>query len=213
LSYTVLENFLPLSIQDEIERKFQFNTKWNYVSYTSGNEHKDVDELNENIIESPQFIHQSMWNGIKDESFHLLALPLYFLEGVSGCTVSEIFKIKTNMNLMDSRYEGEKYHPPHADHKSSEYFTMIYYIKDSDGPTRFFNKKITDPFPSRDLKLTGEVHPKKGTAILFKSNQMHTGTCPTNTENRLVTNFVFKATNLTTNFTPIEQPIIRNISE
>tara|TARA_Y200000002_G_scaffold336223_1_gene304266 strand:+ start:473 stop:1096 length:624 start_codon:yes stop_codon:yes gene_type:complete len=196
LSYTVIENFLPKGVEDAIEEQFQYKTQWNYVSFTSGNEEEDKDP---NSLECPQLVHQSFWAGEPTDTYALMSLPLNFLEAITGCTVKDIHKIKTNMNIMDPRYEG-KYHPPHADHKSSEYFTMIYYIKDSDGSTKFFNKSIKDPFPYRDLKIVGEVHPKKGRAVIFPANLMHTGTCPIKTENRLVTNYVFKADNLKVHF-------------
>jgi hypothetical protein len=201
LSYTVIENFLPTTIQNILEEQFQYNTQWNYVSFTSGNDTANaVDVVDDNIKECPQIVHISSWGG-KDnpETFGLTRMVLYFLESITGCTVTDVHKIKTNMNLKDESYKG-KYHPPHADHKSPEYFTMIYYIRDSDGPTRFFQKSTTDPMPYTDLKVIGEVEPKKGRAILFPANLMHTGTCPINHENRLVINLVFKADNLKIHF-------------
>ena len=151
---------------------FQYHTAWNYSSYTSGNnqENQSSDPL---VKECPQLIHQSLWNGVGDPaSINLTQMVLYFLEYISGCKVNDIHKIKVNMNLLDKSFK-DKYHPPHADHKSNEWFSLIYYIKDSDGPTRFFNKTTRDPHPEKDLKVVGEVDPKKGRAILFKSNQMH----------------------------------------
>tara|TARA_Y200000002_G_C22420715_1_gene553803 strand:+ start:28 stop:663 length:636 start_codon:yes stop_codon:yes gene_type:complete len=200
LSYTVIENFLPRTIENILEETFQYNTEWNYVSETSGNEEEAIDAIDENVKECPQLIHISHWGG-KDNpmTFGLTRMVLYFLEIATGCTVGDVHKIKTNMNIKDASYKG-KYHPPHADHKSPEYFTLIYYIKDSDGPTRIFQKSSTDPLPYSGLKVVGEVHPKKGRAILLKSNLMHTGTCPTENENRLVINFVFKADNLKIDF-------------
>lgn len=205
MSYTVIEDFLPTTVQNMLEEQFQYNTQWNYVSYTSGNEEDVIDAVSDNVIEDPpQLVHISSWGG-KDnpETFGLTRMVLYFLESITGCTVTDVHKIKTNMNLKDDTYKGKvKYHPPHADHKSPEYFTLIYYIKDSDGPTRIFQKTTLDPLPYKDLIEVGSVEPKKGRAILLKSNLMHTGTCPTETENRLVINFVFKAENLKVDFDP-----------
>ena len=204
MSYTVIENFLPKSIQDTIEEQFHFNTQWNYVSFTSGNA-KEIEGHNESVVddnikECPQLVHISQWGGKPNpETFGLTRMVLSFLENATGCTVGDIHKIKTNMNLKDESFKG-KYHPPHADHKSPEYFTLIYYIKDSDGPTRIFQKSTLDPMPYKDLEVVGEVHPKKGRAILLKSKLMHTATCPIENENRLVINFVFKATNLKIDF-------------
>jgi hypothetical protein len=79
---------------------------------------------------------------------------------------------------------------------------MLYYVRDSDGPTRFFNKWGTDPNSNEDLIETGRVDPKKGRAILFNSNIMHSSTCPQEHENRCSINYIFKADNLDLHFTP-----------
>lgn len=208
MSYTIIENFLPTSLQNRLEEQFQYNTKWNYVSQTSGNENDVIDNVDKNVLECPQLTHVSHFDGRdhqgvhmanNPESFELVTRVLDFLELISSCTITEIHRIKINMNLQNSMYKG-KYHPPHADHKSPDYFTLIYYIKDSDGPTRFFNKSTTDRLPYKDLKVITEVEPKKGKGILFPANVMHTGTCPINHENRLVINYIFKADNLKLDF-------------
>ena len=211
MSYTIIENIVPISIQDQLEDMFQYQTKWNYVSFTSGNDEGQLG-LDPLIKECPQLIHQPGHIENPDsDSFALTSMLLVFLESISGGKVGSIHKIKVNMNLLDTSFKG-KYHPPHADHKSNDYFSLIYYIKDSDGPTRFFNKTTRDPNPYKDLKIVGEVEPKKGRAILFKSNQMHTGTCPQETENRLVINYVFKAENLKLDFQKNNSTTVRYIA-
>ena len=105
MSYTVIENFLPKSIQDTIEEQFHFNTQWNYVSFTSGNA-KEIEGHNESVVddnikECPQLVHISQWGGKPNpETFGLTRMVLYFLENATGCTVGDIHKIKTNMNLI-----------------------------------------------------------------------------------------------------------------
>lgn len=210
MSYTIIENFLPPSIQDTLEQIFQYDTKWNYVSVTTGIEGVDFDK-DLPIKECPQLIHTSVFNAELSDSFGLTRLVLNFLESATGCKIGDIHKIKTNMNLKDPSFK-DIYHPPHMDHKSTEYFTLIYYIKDSDGPTRIFNKSATDAQPYNNLKVIGEVHPKKGTALLIKSNRLHTGTCPIESENRLVINYVFKAENLSLDIKTPTPPTIRYIA-
>jgi hypothetical protein len=60
LSYTIIENIVPISIQDQLEDMFQYQTKWNYVSSTSGNDEGQLG-LDPLIKECPQLIHQAMW--------------------------------------------------------------------------------------------------------------------------------------------------------
>ena len=210
MSYTIIENFLPIAVQNMIEEHFQYNSKWSYVSTTSGNNEDFIDKQNDNIKECPQLINLShmyrhkyddtIQNEFRDpETFDLTRMVLHFLELASGCLVTKLFKIKTKMNLKDESFKG-KYHPPHTDHKLHGVFSLIYYIKDSDGPTRFFNKLGTDPMPWKDLVEIGQVEPKKGRAVLFSSNIMHTGTCPIEHDNRLSINYVFEADDLKINF-------------
>ena len=207
--FVIIENFLPISIQNALEDLFQYNTKWNYVSKCSG---ADIDHDNPNMKEGPlltnlayhvDFNSDGHAASITDpETLPLTRMVLYFLESISGCTVTQLHRIKIRMNLMDESYKG-KYHPPHADiFDSHEYFTMLYYVRDSDGPTRFFNKWGTDPNPNKDLIETGRVDPKKGRAVLFNSNLMHCSTCPQEHENRFSINYIFKADNLDLHFTP-----------
>ena len=208
--FTILENFLPISIQNALFEQFQYNTKWNYVSKCSGND--GFDRNDHNIKEGPRLTHFSYQVDLNSdghtasitdpETLPLTRIVLYFLELLSGCTVTQLHRIKTGMNLMNESHKG-KYHPPHADIvDSNEYFTLLYYVKDSDGPTRFFNKCALDPNCNFDLIETGQVHPKKGRAILFNSNIMHSSTCPQEHENRFAVNYIFKADNLDLHFTP-----------
>ena len=210
MSYTIIENFLPVAVQNMIEEHFIYNSNWSYSSSTSGNSENFIDKQNENIKECSQLINLSymyrhkyegtIQNEFRNpETFDLTKIILHFLELASGCTVTKLFKIKTKMNLMDKSFEG-KFHPPHTDHTLQGVFSLIYYIKDSDGPTRFFNKSDTDPMPWKDLVEIGQVEPKKGRAVLFPSNIMHTGTCPVEHDNRLSINYVFEADDLKINF-------------
>lgn len=196
MSYTVIENFIPEALENVLANMYHHDMEWNYVSETSGNTEDMVDDLDPRVLECPQLCHISHWGGVDNpKTFGVQRMVLYFLELYTGCKITDINKIKTNMNLMDPRYK-DKYHPPHADHRAPEWTSMVYYIIDSDGPTRFFNKSTLDKDPHSNLEVIGEVHPKKGRAVIFPSNIMHTGTCPQKTENRLVTNYVFHAPEL-----------------
>ena len=60
--------------------------------------------------------------------------------------------------------------------------TFLYYVNDSDGDTIFFNKN------KKEIK---RVKPKKGTGVLFKSNTLHAGSNPINSDKRMVINYIF----------------------
>ena len=95
MSYTIIENFLPTSLQNRLEEQFQYNTKWNYVSQTSGNENDVIDNVDKNVLECPQLTHVSHFDGRdhqgvhmanNPESFELVTRVLDFLELISSCT-------------------------------------------------------------------------------------------------------------------------------
>jgi len=86
-------------------------------------------------------------------------------------------------NLLFPMFEDEiQCHPLHTDREEAESKSMIYYVNDSDGPTRFFDEHGN---------IIKTVYPKKGTAVLFPSNTIHASSCPINSSKRIVINYVF----------------------
>ena len=69
---------------------------------------------------------------------------------------------------------------PHIDHQYKHY-TMLYYVNDSDGPTRFFSNE----------KIIKEVEPKKGRVVIFPGHIKHSSASPIRTSRRMILNFNF----------------------
>ena len=90
----------------------------------------------------------------------------------------KINKIKANLNIAHS---DKKILEPHQDLPTSG-VTYLYYVNDSDGPTRLYESKW---FPKK-------VYPKQGRLIKFPSNMFHTGDIPRKYDRRMVINFVFE---------------------
>ena len=44
IMYTIIDNFLPISIQNMIEYHYQYKPRWNYSSFTSGDYGSECDE-------------------------------------------------------------------------------------------------------------------------------------------------------------------------
>jgi len=216
LSYLIVDDFLPESVQDMLFYRFQWSTLWQYASKSSGED--EFDENDPNICEISQFTHMSVHSlapkitnlpppmdvdetviePLIEESYNDLRLVLYFLEFKFKFRIDSIFRIKTNMGYQMPHNEG-MYPPPHFDSPDPNLIVAIYYINDSDGPTRLFDKTTQDRLPHKDLKVIGEIEPKKGRAVLFKANRMHTGCSPVHHENRIVSNLVFTSKDLDLN--------------
>ena len=106
----------------------------------------------------------------------------------SGYKVKELLRVRTNLVTKLKTKEGA-YMRPHWDTYTPEgrdrdFHVLIYYVNDSDGPTRLFTNGIT-----YDELQT--IEPKKGRFILFK-NCRHAGSYPQDANMRLVINFNIK---------------------
>ena len=82
--------------------------------------------------------------------------------------VVEITRVKSNLLQNLNGFTKENHNVPHIDLYNEHYeenFSLIYYVNDSDGDTKFFNK---------DFELIKRVSPKKGKVVIFHSNTLHT---------------------------------------
>jgi len=192
----VIDDFAPVTLQNDLENIFRDgDIDWKYTDWTV--EPKDWNN-NPNILETPQLVHISKQeDGVYDrEHFYLQCSLVYLLQELLSCQINGIDRIKNNCLLQHPGFEN-KFHPPHQDSTFPNRFTLIYYVSDSDGPTRLFKKKIPHlGFGEDNLKILKEVEPKKGRAMLFPSKLWHSGSCPTKHRSRFVNNIVFESRDL-----------------
>ena len=209
--FLVIDNFIPQSYQDHLERIFyrQPNEIYEFNANSSGLTEKNKKLLQEAISEytvkeGPQMVcvplknQNEIWNDVKPLS--------WFLELYTGITIRSIHRCKINLNPRNESWT-KSIHVPHSDvgsyydqnldTKNDQYYSLIYYIKDSDGPTIIFDRTADEFFHlKKPLSIIGEVEPKKGRAILLKSDLLHAGTNPVESDSRIVANFVFSTSNL-----------------
>ena len=72
--------------------------------------------------------------------------------------------------------------PIHVDSSKENYYSLIYYVNDSDGYTYFYEGD----------QIIYRRSPKINKAILFPSNTKHAGNTPFKTDKRIVLNFVYE---------------------
>ena len=90
-----------------------------------------------------------------------------------------LYRSKINCNTPYKRRESIL---PHIDdHTSKGSVSYIYYVHDSDGPTRIYE----------NWWRTIKVNPKQGRLLRFTSDTRHSGNIPYKFETRTVINFVF----------------------
>jgi hypothetical protein len=139
-------------------------------------------------------------NVLIDTNFtkHLMVLVAQF-ENFTGQKITHTTRMKANLLL---NLEGPSLQPPHVDgmmqDENGVYScigkkTLLYYVNNADGDTIFYNERFTgEPIPvlTEQMRIT----PKKGCAIIFDSNQVHSASIPKSKSYRCVINSIFETT-------------------
>lgn len=190
----IIDDLVPVSLQNDLETLFRHGeVNWKYVDFTA-----EWDDYNQNVVETPQFVHVCKNQEIYDlPTFYLQCSLLYLAQSLLDFEVQEVERIKNNCTLQHPGFKG-KHHPLHTDHFEQGYYTLLYYISDSDGPTVFTKPRIPNlqDLSEKNMKIIKKVEPKKGRMVIFPANMVHAGSCPIEYPSRFVTNIVFKSRNL-----------------
>ena len=134
-----------------------------------------------NNLDTPQFTHTILTEDGKVNSEHYDLINYLFNLFVSEPV--NFFRIKCNLLLQNNKTKKANHQIPHIDNDNDEYYSLIYYVNDTDGDTILFDN---------DLTITKKITPQKGKAILFKSNTLHAACNPIESYKRSVINFVFR---------------------
>ncbi len=188
-AYRILENLVPLSMKNHIESTMA-HTLFAYNPSTTGDEEWDKNDLN--IKPTPQFVHPIFHEDgtPEDNLFESIGAPmLWFLEEKTGIKIEELHRIKINL-MLPNNTTAENYAPPHCDLPDPGWASMVYYINDSDGETKIFDKYHAQG--DKNLKIVGTSPPMGGNAVIFDSNRFHSSSNPISFPNRYVINFVFR---------------------
>jgi hypothetical protein len=96
--------------------------------------------------------------------------------------LKDVHKAKFNRLHQDVEFTG--YNIPHRDMLDidANYYSFVYYVKDSDGDTVFFDNN----------DIIARFTPKQGDIVFFKSNIMHASCNPKQNKERIVLNVVME---------------------
>lgn len=179
MSIQILENFLPKELEDKLEELIchhQFPWYWRSSStYGIYKEGKDY-----------QFVHIIYHeNTAYSEIFELARNILFEIEMQLGITIKDLYKIKANLTTPSALSEEDLNDAIHIDMGKSdkEYYTLVYYVNDSDGDTIIYDD---------NKNVVKHKSPQKGSAIFFPSHTWHRHTPPKSHKRRIVLNFVFE---------------------
>lgn len=183
----------PRGMSKWIETRLVNHGMWVYNKHTSDVDDMSMDHNDNNIKETHQFTNTffSMDTGPEHNLFSDIAQPLlWMLEKETGLLVTQIIRIKANLLNSAPGIEENHYHIPHIDFGGKGCVSMVYYVNDSDGDTRIFDKYSADG--CKDLTMIHSNTPKQGNAILFESDRFHSSSNPIRNNVRCIINFVME---------------------
>jgi len=186
----VIDDFLPNTLSDIVLQESE-NLSWRPVNDSAGVE-KNYDNSDRNIIQFPQLTHLVCENNQPTSDLHpLIMAMIWFFEDKTQITPTGITRVKFNY-IFQTNCKETDYAAPHVDNPSDDCVSMIYYLHDADGQTRFFDKTFSEGY--YNLNIVKEITPKKNTAVIFPSNLFHASAAPMNYPSRKVINFVLPTT-------------------
>lgn len=202
MDYLILEDWTPLSLQNQLETMIMYNdtVNWGYRDQTAGVDGIDWEAVDPKIKETWMLQHD-MYGidvGVRNQAtFDLAKINLFFLEHYLNRPINIVQRIKANMCVKDVEAKG-MYHPPHVDVGNPDAFSMVYYLHDdTDGDTVIFDRQYNPNNPSKKqhegLNELVRVTPKKGRAVVFNSNRYHASSIPSEHDRRCIINYCFFA--------------------
>jgi hypothetical protein len=175
--YEVIENFIPLSWQEDVkEMLFSPTFPWYFSSdVTLG------DSARGNL--NPAFSHTFCSNKIIHSGYFGAFSPMAHI-GVDKARVkfTGINYCRTFLQLPLSESIRKKVDPIHID-QHGDHLVVLYYVVDSDGDTIFVDKKSRGDekergLEAKDYKELFRVTPKQGRAVVFNGRYYHTAEQP-----------------------------------
>ena len=192
--YHVVDRLVPSSYADFLETILLNSEIWQWNDSASGVDN-NYDPNDSNITDCGQLTHMlfDFNTGPKSDIWLNVSPMVWFLEEHTGLKVNDFMRVKSNLTQPQHGVTKDMYNPPHVDTSDPNCISMVYYVNDSDGDTRLFNKTLEDGFLDMDMIVSNS--PKKGSAIIFPSNKFHCSSIPVDSKKRIVLNFVFAVEN------------------
>lgn len=143
--------------------------------------------------DKPQLVHSFCHNGEYEGDQNVFQ----FIKGVlpfPEWDTHHLHRCKFNLNLPLC---NKKIITPHLDVPNGDGIVYLYYVNDSDGPTRIWphvqNKTDWNDISIFDRRKYSpiKIHPKKGRVLRMTTKVWHTSDVPRNFNKRIVGNFVF----------------------
>ena len=172
----VIDNIISSGYQQYVENIFSMNFSWYFTPRVS-------DDVSEDS--NTGFSHLIFEDTTTFSKHYDTLLPIFF-EALDkkerGLKPEKLIRIRAGMFIQN---QTKHPHLPHIDFQY-KHTTMLYYVNDSDGPTKLYNSDKT--------KIVKEIHPKWGRVLIFEGLTYHASSSPVHHPSRIVINYNFDGT-------------------
>ena len=136
-----------------------------------------------NTLESKVMVHTFMQDGVLNSNmFDRVEYILNKFIRMTLTKISEIHRVKLNLEFQSSNYDKNKYHCPHKD-QDFEHMVLLYYPFTSDGDTFILNE-----IKPNQYEVVDRIKPVGGRFLLM-NNMYHAGQPPITNPTRMSLNY------------------------
>jgi len=164
----------------------------------------DLQYKDPNVIDGGGFYHSVVDDKkIISKYYDYFKQVLFFFTDKTGLEVDEIIRIRLRYTGQQANHSSNTYGPIHVDFTKYQtpYFTLLYYVEDSDGDTFLFDKMFDpateeyNPDEICGVPVAYRQTPKQGQGLFFNGHRYHSGNYPIHNQTRIVINYDFTLKN------------------
>jgi hypothetical protein len=185
----IIDNFLPeedfLEIRNQV---LGVGFPWFYVDRVSASEESWIGITDPNCKETDGFFN-TVINTQREYYNPLAQIFDKFFIGLEriGYKPEDMIVCRLSMKFPKNGFTSETYQLPHIDLPGKPHDSLIFYLNDSDGPTRLF-EEFYDGTKQKTFKVKEAVKPVANRLLQFDGFQYHTAANPIETSRRIILN-------------------------
>jgi len=173
----IIHNIIPKSFQETLKSKVtdaSFSWHWQDLQI---NPDQNLDQFFG--LSHVLYSHDTVLSNL----FETFIPLLYFFEDKTKLKVKKLHRMQINLLTFQNANKEKIKNAIHIDNESDSFYSMIYYVIDSDGDTIIYDE---------NENVVETCSPIAGNAIWFKSNKKHSATLPIKNKRRIVINCIFE---------------------
>ena len=181
----IIDNFITQQEQGDFE-EYVSSSNFAYRLYRS---HLHVRQIEQKWAHAPMQMSHHLYELESDKaSPHLPIIRKFTKKLETEFGKIQLIRAKVNLTFPYPPMMNYEHQVPHIDLQYDngdpvDHKVLLYYINPSDGPTYFFDESY---------RITDQVYPKKGRAVIFDGSQIHAASNPVKNPFRFILNVDFK---------------------